>query len=453
MLLFIIQELEAEQTITIVEAALEAGIVGAGGAGFPTHVKLQAEVETIIANGAECEPLLSTDQHLMVTRAREIVRGVELAQQATGAKNGIIALKKKYKKAVASLEKAIQGSDVKLSLMGNYYPAGDEVEMVHAVTGKIVPEGGLPLDVGIVVSNVNPLLNLYLAVTENRPVTTRWVTVAGAVDKPFIAEVPIGTTAELLLETAQPQVADPVLITGGPMTGNLVGPEHGMSKTCGALIVLPPDNTTAVRKQRPITAEYRRGKSMCDQCFECTIVCPRNHVSHDLYPDKIMRNLFIAPEETKYDLTSVYLCCECGLCDMYACPLDLSPRDLIVQLRSELRAAGIENPHNKKPDTPHPEQGFRKVNADKLLTRLQLRKYDRPEFPLIELNPSRVLIPLDGHVGVPSKAVVKPGQKVIKGDLIADIPPNSLGSKIHASIDGTVTTIENNKIEITAEAN
>ncbi len=451
--LFIIQKLEAERTITIVEATAAAGVIGAGGAGFPTHVKLQAAVDTVIANGAECEPLLSTDRYLMETEPEAVVAGLKLTQQATGADRAIIALKKKYTKAVEKLRKASADSDVELYLMDNYYPAGDEVEMVHAVTGKAVPEGGLPLDVGIVVSNVNTLLNVREAHENGRAETTRWITVAGELAEPFIAEVPIGTTVDRLLGLGKPLIDDPALMVGGPMTGNLVDREHGVSKTCGALIVLPPDNTTAVRKRRTPATEYRRGQSMCDQCFECTIVCPRNLIGHTLYPDKIMRNLFIAPEESKCDLTSVYLCCECGLCDMYACPMDLSPRDVIVQIRSELQAAGIENPHNNSELTCHPEKEYRRVNTDRMIARLGLSKYDLHEFPLKQVETDRVIISLTQHVGAPSTPVVKAGERVERGQLIADIPTGALSSKVHASISGTVTNINNQKIEITAEAN
>ncbi len=437
----------------MVEKTKEAGVIGAGGAGFPTHVKIGAEVDTVIANGAECEPLLSTDRYLMNNRPEDIIAGLKLVREFTGADKAIIALKEKYEAAVNSLEAVLDDEDgVELYLMDNYYPAGDEIEMTYDVTDRIVPEGGIPLDVGVVVSNVNTLINVYLAEDREKPVTTRWVTVAGELENPFLAEVPVGTTAGELVDKAGPLVDDYVLIAGGPMTGNIVDRDHGITKTCGALIVLPPDNTTAIRKQRTNEVEYKRGQSMCDQCFECSIVCPRNLLGYDLHPDKIMRNLFISPEQSKAELTTVYLCCECGLCDMYACPMDLSPRDVILQIQEELQDAGIENPHNETELEPHIEKEYRKVNASRLMIRLELEQYDLHDFPLEEVKPARVSIPLDQNVGAPSEPVVKKGTAVKKGQLIADIPPEALGSKVHASIDGTVTEIVDNKIEISAEA-
>ncbi len=166
----------------MIEKVKNAGVIGAGGAGFPTHVKIDAEAEILIANGAECEPLLSTDHYLMVEKAAEIVEGLKLVQQSTGAEKVYLALKEKYKDAIEELENILDEKDgIELYLLDNYYPAGDEVELVHNITDRVAPEGGIPLDISCVVINVNTLLNVYLADKEEKPVTTRWITVAGEV--------------------------------------------------------------------------------------------------------------------------------------------------------------------------------------------------------------------------------------------------------------------------------
>ncbi len=437
----------------MIEKVKNAGVIGAGGAGFPTHIKIAAEVEIVIANGAECEPLLSTDRYLMENNAREIIEGLQLAARATKADKVYLALKRKYKQAVSALEKALEetGYDIEIYLMDNYYPAGDEVDMVQNVTGRIVPEGGIPLDVDCVVTNVNTLLNLYRAVENNTPVTRRWLTVCGELSEPYIAAVPVGISAGELVAAGKPTTDDYLLVSGGPMTGNIVDGEHRITKACGGIIVLPPDNRTAVKKSRDTSTVYRRGQSMCDQCFECSIVCPRNLLGHALKPHEIMRSLFISPEQSQVDLTMAYLCCECGLCDMFACPMDLSPRDMLVQLREELQEAGIENPHHEKNTELHPEREYRRINADRLTIRLGLDKYDLHDFPVKEITTDKVRIPLSQHVGAPSQPVVEKGEAVKEGDLIADIPPETLGAKIHASIDGRVTDITENHIEISAE--
>ena len=145
----------------IIERVKAAGIVGAGGAGFPTHVKLGASVDTVIANGAECEPMLCADQHVMARYPGEVVAGLRLAMTATGAERGIIALKREYKAAIDALAKAIAGqSDLELFLMDSFYPAGDEYILVYDAVGRLVPEGGIPLEVGVVVQNVGTLLQI-----------------------------------------------------------------------------------------------------------------------------------------------------------------------------------------------------------------------------------------------------------------------------------------------------
>ncbi len=436
----------------MIEKVKNAGVVGAGGAGFPTHMKIDADVDTLIANGAECEPLLSTDHYLMVEKAAEIVEGLKLVKQSTGAQKVYFALKKKYDDAIEKLEPILDEVEgIELYLLDNYYPAGDEVELVHNITGRVVPEGGIPLDVSCVVINVNTLLNVHLAEKDKKPVTTRWITVAGALKEPYLAEVPVGISAGELVDRALPETNNHVLISGGPMTGNVVDRDHRINKTCGGLLVLPEDNSTAVRKSRDISVNYRRGQSMCDQCFECTIVCPRSLLGHDLTPHKIMRSLFISPEQTQVDLTMAYLCCECGLCDLFACPLDLSPRNVLVQLREELEEAGIENPHEREDTTPHEERDFRRVNTNRMMIRLELDKYKLKDFPLKELDTDRVKVPLHQHVGAPAQPVVEQNQEVEKGDLIGEIPEGVLGARVHASIGGTVVQVTDNYIEISAE--
>lgn len=178
--------------MNIVEQVRAAGVVGAGGAGFPTHVKLGAKAEYVIANGAECEPLLRVDQLLMQRRADRVVRGMELAMQATGAKKGVIATKAHYEGAVKALRAALGNrNDSPLHLMDSYYPSGDEKTIIYEVTGRVVPSARLPADVGCVVSNVATLCNIADAV-EGRPVVDKDVTVGGDVPHPLTVTVPVG---------------------------------------------------------------------------------------------------------------------------------------------------------------------------------------------------------------------------------------------------------------------
>src|SRR5512139_905898 len=141
----------------------EAGVVGEGGAGFPAHVKYDAQVQTVIANGCECEPLLYTDQHTMRRHAPEIVAAVKAVMAAMGATRGIVAIKRKYVEIGGLFEAALAGTGIELAQLENFYPAGDEHVLVHELLGRAIPPLGLPRDVGAVVSNVGTLLSVHRA--------------------------------------------------------------------------------------------------------------------------------------------------------------------------------------------------------------------------------------------------------------------------------------------------
>ncbi len=436
------------QKSKIIEKVREAGIVGAGGGGFPTHVKIQAEVKTVIANGAECEPLLSTDKYLMENNAGDIIKGLRYIKQCAGAQEVYIALKRKYEKAVKEFKLIIgETSDIKLALLDNYYPAGDEFDVVYNVTGKIIPEGGLPLDVGCVVINVNTLLNVKRALDDSSPVTDRWITVSGEVEKPYIASVPIGISASELIKEACVKIKDYRLLAGGPMMGVPVEENYRVTKTCSGIIVLPENHSAFIKQDMTLRAHKKRGKSICDQCFDCTIVCPRNLLGHSLEPHRIMRNLFIADENISV-YTPSFLCSQCGLCNMFACPMDLSPRNLLKETSDALSRRGVKNPHKKRNLKPHPEREYRKVNASRLSARIGVDKYEKEELPVKSVLPGAVRINLSQHAGTAALPVVKEGDSVKRGQLIGEIPRGKLGARVHSSISGKVKKVTSGYIEI-----
>jgi Na+-translocating ferredoxin:NAD+ oxidoreductase RnfC subunit len=177
--------------MSIVEKIWSAGVVGAGGAGFPAHVKAASRVDTVIANGAECEPLIHKDYELMIHHADRVVHGVGLMMESTGAKSGIIGVKKKNEKAVEVFEAATKGTPITLHLLGDFYPSGDEYILVYEATKRLIPPQGIPLNVGVVVNNVETLYNISLA-AEGIPVIEKFITVAGAVHRPVSFVAPIG---------------------------------------------------------------------------------------------------------------------------------------------------------------------------------------------------------------------------------------------------------------------
>jgi Na+-translocating ferredoxin:NAD+ oxidoreductase RnfC subunit len=464
----------------LAEAVRAAGVVGAGGAGFPTHVKVGARVDTVIANGLECDPLLQCDQRLMESRAMEVVRGLRLVMQATGAGRGIVALKEEYGAACRALQRAVdsQGgsvedlrrtagqaptSDVSLCLMESRYPAGDEFVLVYQATGRLVPEAGLPLHVGCLVQNVQTLFNIARA-SQGAAVTHRLLSVVGAVARPTTLWAPIGTPIRDLLAWAggiRPQrwtgrtADDYAVVIGGPMMGRLAQAlDEPVTKTTSGLLVLPRDNVVVRYLSRSRSSWVRRGISTCDQCRDCTDLCPRFLLGHDLKPHEVMRAINYGLERPASKVTAAVLCCECRLCEAYACPLELSPMSYYTGIKKELRTQGWVTQEHKHSDLqPHPMREYRLVPTHRLIARLGLTEWEDQTCPLDEADyrPARVSIPLQQHLGAPASPMVAVGDRVAVGDPIGAIPEGKLGAAVHASIRGRVTSVGDGQIVILAE--
>ena len=185
--------------------------IGAGGGGFPTHVKLAARADTVVANGAECEPLLHKDAAVMERLSVQVVTGMQAAMEAVGAKEGILGIKGKKKHAVEAMQAACANTSVRVHLLEDYYPAGDEYDLVYETTGRLIPPGGIPIQVGVVVCNVETFSNIAAA-AQGTPVTHKTITVAGAVRHPVTLKVPVGTSFRAAIQTAGGETAeDPVL--------------------------------------------------------------------------------------------------------------------------------------------------------------------------------------------------------------------------------------------------
>lgn len=435
----------------IIQAIKMAGVIGAGGGGFPTHLKLNSQVETIIANGSECEPLLNSDKILLKERADLVIDGMKYAMAATGAKTGYVAVKGHYKDVVAAVEKELpEDGSIKLYLLENYYPSGDEFLTVYDITGRVIPEGGLPLHVGVLVSNVLSLVQIAEA-NYGKPVTERPVTIAGSVNEPQVVTVPIGTTYKDLIDIAggTENLSD-ILIDGGPMMGTIVEDRTmGIAKTTSGIIALPEDHFIIKMKQITVSQIVKKSKAACCQCFRCSDLCPRNLIGHKLFPHKTMRTIDYNMSYPTDHITSAFLCSQCGICDLVACDaMQLSPKRIYGEYKKLLVSKGIQNPHKRSGISPIPEIEYRKVSIPTLIKKIGISRYvgNTPSkgFPTID----RVRIPLNKHTGAPAVPGVVPGEKVKMGDVIASSPQGRLGALYHASIGGKVTEATEEWIEI-----
>ncbi|HOX32101.1 MAG TPA: SLBB domain-containing protein [Spirochaetales bacterium] len=453
----------------IAQRVKNAGVVGAGGAGFPTHVKLAASgIDTVVANGAECEPMLRCDQDLMAAHPELVVRGMRLVAQAVGAKRGIIALKRHYARAIAGLEAVLRAQagspeaearPVELFVIEkSAYPAGDEFVLVYEVTGRIIPETGLPLDVGCVVQNVGTLANVALAVDEGRPVTHRHVTVNGEVASPRTVRVPVGMSLEQVIALAGgpslPRGAYAVVV-GGPMMGSLARDPAAeyVTKTTSGIVVLPAEGKVARFMSRSPELWRKRGKASCDQCRDCTILCPRNLLGHGFSPHEIMRAGAYGIAVKNAVITGSVMCCECRLCEAYSCPLELSPMRFYQAYKRQLAASGWKNDKHHRADLS--VDAFREgrlVPTERLAERLGVLAYH--EAPVgwseDEVRADRVVIRLKQGVGVPATPLVAVGQGVRLGQVIGEPPEGKLGARVHASIDGRVAAVDEKSVVVEA---
>jgi Na+-translocating ferredoxin:NAD+ oxidoreductase RnfC subunit len=442
------------------------GIVGAGGAGFPTHVKLQARPEMIIMNAAECEPLLHKDKELLLNHADRVLEGFRLAMSFTQASEGVIGVKGRHKALISLLEQKISGR-VHIEPLGDFYPAGDEVTLVYLATGRIVQPGALPLQAGCLVLNVETLYNLAASV----PVTEKWLTVAGAVARPATLRVPVGTPFRDLLSRFEITASRYIVRSGGLMMGAVENDlDVPVTKTTSGLIVLPDDHPLAVGYLRYSSerSTVRTAKSSCDQCSFCTELCPRYLLGYPVRPETAMRNRMFEGREAAENpggpgriedsvsreaaggtggTTSISFglhpgnafCCECNLCTLYACPEGLDPKGAALIEKKALRSQNIR--WEGLPVRPHPMLPYRKVPMARLKQRLGLSQF-RDEAPVsdLEIRPERVRLALRQHLGKPALPAVKKGDRVQKGQIVAAADGN-ISADVHASIDGLVAEV------------
>lgn len=442
----------------LLEQIYQAGVVGEGGAGFPTHKKLDAKADYFIINGAECEPLLQTDKYIMRHHAPDIVEAVQAVGSHLKAKHLLIAVKKKYTDEITCLENEIQrqNAPVQLIKMDSFYPAGDEHITAFEASGLVVPPGGVPIAKGMVVSNVCTMMNVANAMA-GRPVIRKLLSVLGEVNSPCIVDAPVGTSViDCIAAAGGLSRKDVSLILGGPMMGRYVSLQEAESvyitKTTNGIIAVPEHSVPVKRKVMPFSHIMNQAKSMCIQCSYCTSLCPRYLLGHPIHPHNIMRA--VSYTETGNDFSDnlykeALICSECGVCEEYACPMGLSPRRVNAMIKDQLRRKGIVYDAVINDPIPKYERLFRKIPANRLTMRLGYARYQLPTLDqIIKIDPPKVQISLKQHIGIKAKPIVESGQNVFAGQIIACVDKEQLGANIHASIDGVISSINEEAISL-----
>ncbi len=301
----------------------EAGIVGMGGAAFPCHVKYSPpegnELDTIVINGCECEPFLTCDDRLMIEEPGEIVFGLEVIMKATGAKRGIIGIEDNKPQAIEAVREAVGDRDFEVVAVQTKYPQGAEKQLIKAVTGREVPSGGLPLNVGVVVNNVATAASISAAIRTGMPLVERIVTVSGdVVARPANLRVRIGTPIRDLFEFCGGFTESPArIISGGPLMGQAIADlDMPIVKGTSGLLAL---------SSRIVTYEE---EEPCIRCGRCVDICPA-----------YLMPLFTAryPDDEALEYNPLD-CIECGSCS-YICPANqrLLPRIRLTKMEAQAR--------------------------------------------------------------------------------------------------------------------
>lgn len=444
--------------MSILSDIRDAGVVGAGGAGFPTYVKLNTKAEYILLNGAECEPLLRVDQQLMKAHPEEVIDGFYLAKREVGAEYAFIGVKCSHPDVIEVLRSHIAqmglSGEIEVKELPDVYPAGDEQVLVYELTGRIVPETAIPGAVGCVVINAETAFNIHNA-CNGQPVTDKFVTVTGAVPNPVTLKVPVGTPVKTLFALAGLDCSadcDYDVINGGPMMGPLLDTENKpkdafVTKTTKGLVVLPSEHGLIKKKKRTMQTAVRADRSACEQCSMCTDLCPRHLLGHSTAPHKAVRSLAFGLEADE-NQTAALTCCQCNLCEYFSCPAGINPRMANLFYMQELRKRGIK--HTPKSEFAVSElRAYRQIPSKRLIARLGLNEYNVAA-PLCEnpLSPKLAAMHLKDHVGAPATPCVSVGDRVSRGQIIADMKQGELGAPVCAGISGYVSKIENNLIYI-----
>lgn len=439
--------------MSLLDKIKSAGVIGAGGAGFPTHVKLASKADYILMNAAECEPLLRVDQQIMDVCCDDIIHGFEMAGRLVEAKKAIIGIKYKHKQVIQKLRQRILQLNlddyISVHELKDVYPAGDEQVLVYELTGKVVPEMGIPINVGCVVVNSETCLNIYNSMNDIA-VTESYITIAGDIDEPCTLKVPVGTPLRKLFELANiNNIEDYGVIDGGPMMGPLLSNlEISVTKKSKGYILLKKEHSLIKNKSVDQAQAKKLNRGSCEQCRMCTDLCPRYLLGHNLQPHKMVRIQAYNLDDITGQQTA-QLCVQCNLCELFSCPIGIKPMHANNYFRAKLLNQGIKYSASKEVFEIRNNRDFRLVSTKRLIARLGLYNYDRPA-PLLnkELNISEVKIATRQHVGAPAKPIVSLGDNVVKGQLIGTIQENSLGANIHSSINGVVVDVNDSYITI-----
>ena len=430
------------------------GVVGAGGAGFPSYCKLAEGADTLLINAVECEPLLYTSYTLLQERMRDIVIGMRAVMEYAKIPRGLIGVKDYRAAKLGYSDGQELAPGVFIKYIPNVYPMGDEINLIYTATGRVVPPGQLPITRGVIVFNTETIYNIGLVVQFNQPVTKTYLTISGDTDKAYCVKVPVGMKISEVLKIMNVKVPDThVVIDGGPSMGTVVNlATDVVKKPCSGLLILPKTIPAVANKLRTKEDNFRRASSVCCQCNRCTDLCPRHLLGYPLEPHKMVRSTLSAAMADPELIKTATMCCGCDICSTLACCQEISPMQIIKEYKGILaknRMKYVADPNEQF--TPSPDRQARMVSAGKWKEVLGVAQYDK--FPPIyveeKLKATEVFVPMSQHIGAPAIPVVAVGDIVEENQMIAKAA-EGLSVPHFAPISGRVTYVDAKTIVIHA---
>lgn len=431
------------------EIMKEAGIVGAGGAGFPSYAKLAEGADTLVVNGAECEPLLYTDYVLLHKEMPTVLAGISAVLEYAGIPCALLCVKDHTAKRLRLQDGAKLANRIILKVLPDVYPMGDEISLIYQALGRVVKPGNLPITAGVIVYNVETMYNVALALKRNEPVTEKWLTVGGDIPQPFVVKVPVGTPVCELFEKNGVEVKEGyTVLDGGPSMGKVIDPETAVvTKTTKGFLILPDSCEAIASKFLDGAKSIARAETACCQCTRCTDMCPRYLLGYPLEAHKMVRTAKGVAQVMPEMVLAATLCCGCGICESLACCQGISPKAVINEYKA-LLAKNKMRFVAKEAVEPAPEREYRMVPSERWANTLGVAKYDKvAKYIGAQDAFSKVEIYLRQHIGAPSVAIVSEGDFVNKGDKIAE-SADGLSLPQYASVTGRVYLVDGQKIII-----
>ncbi|MBQ9113749.1 MAG: 4Fe-4S dicluster domain-containing protein [Clostridia bacterium] len=422
------------------ELMKESGIVGAGGAGFPSYAKLADGADTLVINGAECEPLLYTDYILLQKEMPTVLSGIQAVLDYAKIPCALLCVKEHTAIRLKLKDGTKLADRIILRTLPDVYPMGDEISLIYQATGRVVRPGNLPITAGVIVLNVETFYNIAVKLKRGENLTEKYLTIAGNIPEAIVVKVPIGVTvAELFNKNSIIIPEGHIVLDGGPSMGKVIDPDSAViTKTTKGLLILPENCEAAQSKFLDGDKSIARAETACCQCTRCTDMCPRHLLGYPLEPHKMVRTAKGAATVLPEMVISATLCCGCGICESLACCQGISPKAVINEYKAllaknKMRYVGKEDVY------PAPERGWRMVPSERWANTLGVARFDKVgKYIGQQTNYSRVEILLRQHIGAPSVPCVEDGVYVKKGDKIAEAA-EGLSLPQYASISGKVS--------------